>query len=71
MEGGTISDYRFCPRSDKVAAIHLVLLTYAYLCTNRWWVAISPKASGHGERGGNVCAIGVINNTYYRTFSLY
>ena len=40
-------------------SLHLVLLANAYLCTNRWWTAISLKASGPGERGGNVCAFGM------------
>ena len=52
----------------SAAALHLVLLAYAYLCTNRWWTAISLKASGRGERGGNVCSFGVIND---RTISVY
>ena len=28
------------------------------ICINRWWAAISMKASSRGERGGNVCAFG-------------
>ena len=59
-----LSDNRFCPRSNSAAALHLVLLAYAYLCTNRWWPAIPMKASGRGERGGNVCAFGMIKDRF-------